>query len=187
MVMTFGIASRSRVGAIGASIRSFGAGVQGDHSSPASARPKSFAANGARSSMPSPTPMKWIGSPNFSAMRDQDAAARGAVELGHDQAGDAGDLAEHLDLRQRVLADGGVEHEQHRVRRAGVELLHHAHHLFQLAHQLGAVLQPAGGVDDQHVGALGLAPRSAPRRRGSPNRRPARARSPWRRCARPRS
>ena len=39
---------------------------------------------------------------------------------------------------------------------AGVELLHHADHLFQLAHQLGAVLQPAGGVDDQHVGAVGL-------------------------------
>src|SRR5580704_16469175 len=41
---------------------------------------------------------------------DQNAAAGGAVELGHDEAGDADELAENLDLRQRVLADGGVEH-----------------------------------------------------------------------------
>src|SRR6516162_5682393 len=40
---------------------------------------------------------------------DQDAAARGAVELGHDQTGDADDLAENLNLRQRILPDGGVE------------------------------------------------------------------------------
>src|SRR6187455_3313822 len=45
--------------------------------------------------------------------RHQDAAARGAVELGHHQPGDARDLLEDLHLRQRVLPDGGVEHEQH--------------------------------------------------------------------------
>src|SRR5467141_165782 len=33
---------------------------------------------------------------------DQDAAARGAVELGHHQAGDAGDFAEDIDLVERV-------------------------------------------------------------------------------------
>ena len=104
--------------------------------------------------MPSPTPMKCTGRPNLAAMRDQDAAARGAVELGHDEPGDAGDLVEDLDLRQRVLSDGGVEHQQHRVRRAGVDLLHHAHDLLQLVHQLGLVLQPAGGVDQEHVDAL---------------------------------
>ena len=53
----------------------------------------------------------------FRRQRDQDAAARGAVELGHDEAGDAGDFLENLDLRQRVLPDGGVEHQQHRMRR----------------------------------------------------------------------
>ena len=84
---------------------------------PAIALAKSLAANGARSSMPSPTPMKCTGRPILRGDRHQDAAARGAVELGHDEAGDARDLAEHLDLRQRVLADRGVEHQQHRVRR----------------------------------------------------------------------
>src|ERR1700722_12192666 len=85
---------------------------------------------------------------------DQNAAARGAIELGHDEAGDADDLAENLDLRQRVLADGGVEHEQHGMRRRRLDLLHHPHHLFQLAHQFGTVLQTAGGVDQRHVDAL---------------------------------
>src|ERR1039458_7020557 len=37
--------------------------------------------------------------------RHQDAAARGAVELGHDQSRDARDLAEDVDLAERVLAD----------------------------------------------------------------------------------
>ena len=56
------------------------------------------AANGSRSSTLSPTPMKWTGSPNLRGDRHQDAAARRAVELGHHQAGDAGDVAEDLDL-----------------------------------------------------------------------------------------
>ena len=38
------------------------------------------------------------------------------------------------------------------MRRLGVDLLDRANDLLQLAHQLGAVLQPAGGVDQQHVG-----------------------------------
>ena len=104
--------------------------------------------------MPSPTPMKCTGRPILLGDRDQDAAARGAVELGHDQPGDARDLAEYLDLRQRVLPDGGIEHQQHRVRRRGVDLLHHAHDLFELVHQHRLVLQAAGGVDQQHVDLL---------------------------------
>ena len=43
---------------------------------------------------------------------DQDAAARGAVELGHDEAGHAGHLAEHFDLGKGVLASGSVEDEE---------------------------------------------------------------------------
>src|SRR3546814_14021679 len=35
---------------------------------------------------------------------DQHAAARGAVELGHHQPGDPRDPAEHVALRQRILA-----------------------------------------------------------------------------------
>ena len=86
----------------------------------------------------------------------QDAAARGAVELGHHQAGDAGGLAEDLDLVERVLPDGGVEHQEHRMRRGRLDLAHDAHDLFQFAHQLGAVLQTAGGVDQHHVDVLRL-------------------------------
>ena len=69
--------------------------------------------------------------------RHQNAAARAAVELGHHQAGDARGLAENLDLADRVLPDGGVEHQEHRVRRRRLDLAHHAHHLFQFAHQFG--------------------------------------------------
>src|SRR3712207_7599715 len=42
---------------------------------------------------------------------DQHSAAGGPVELGHHEAGHSGDLAEDLDLAERVLAGGGVEHE----------------------------------------------------------------------------
>ncbi len=86
--------------------------------------------------------------------RHQNAAARGAVELGHHQAGDARGLAENLDLAERVLPDGGIEHQQHRMRRRRLDLAHHAHHFFQFAHQFGAVLQAAGGIDQHDVGAL---------------------------------
>ena len=61
----------------------------------------------------------------------------------------------------------------------GVDLLHHAHDLFQLVHQLGAVLQPAGGVDRAaRRSPSRLRRRSARRRRGRRRPRPARARSP---------
>ena len=91
--------------------------------------------------------------------RDQDAAARRAVELGHDKAGHAGHVAENLDLRERVLPDCRVEHQQHGMRGGRVDLLHHAHDLFQLIHQHRLVLQAAGGIDEQHIDA----PRRAPR------------------------
>ena len=105
----------------------------------------------------------------------ENAAARGAVELGHGEAGDARDFVEYLDLRERVLPDGRVEHEQHRVRRGRVELLHHAHDLFELLHQHRLVLQAAGGVDDQHVGVFAL--RGRERVEGEARRRRRRARA----------
>ena len=48
----------------------------------------------------------------FLRRRDQDPAARGSVELGHDEAGHARALAEHLDLSKGILSGGRVEHEQ---------------------------------------------------------------------------
>ena len=89
----------------------------------------------------------------FLGERDQHTALGGAVELGHHDAGDADDLAENLGLGVRVLPDGRVEHQQHRMRRRGVEFLHRAHQLLQLGHQVGLVLQTPGGVDEQHIGA----------------------------------
>ena len=64
-----------------------------------------------------------------------------------------GALAEHLDLRKRVLAGGRVEDEQDVVRRFGVEAAEHAADLGQLVHQMRLVLEPPGGVDDQRVDA----------------------------------
>ena len=56
-----------------------------------------------------------------------------------------------LELRQRVLAGAGVEHQQHFVRGIGAGFADHAPDFFQLVHQsfLG-VLSP-GGVHDEHV------------------------------------
>jgi hypothetical protein len=85
--------------------------------------------------------------------RDQHAAFRRAVQLGHHQPGDAGVAAEHLDLVERILAGGGIEHQHHVVRRGGVEPPQHAADLGELVHQPGLVLQAPGSIDDQHVGA----------------------------------
>ena len=95
--------------------------------------------------------MAWIGSPNLLGGGDQDPAARGAVELGHDEAGHARAVAKHLDLRKGVLAGRRVEDEEDVVGRLGVQAAEHPADLRQLLHQMGLVLEPAGGVDDQHV------------------------------------
>ena len=50
--------------------------------------------------------------------RDGDAALRGAIELRQHDAVHAGDAHELARLRQAVLPDGRVEHQQHFVRRA---------------------------------------------------------------------
>src|ERR1700754_4301442 len=83
--------------------------------------------------------------------RHQDAAARGAVEFCHYETGYTCRTMKRLDLRQRILSHRGVQYQQHRMRRRCVDLLDDANHLFELVHQLGLVLQPAGSVDQQHV------------------------------------
>jgi hypothetical protein len=75
------------------------------------------------------------GQREFLRQGHENSAARGAIEFGHGEPGDACDFKEDFDLRERVLPDGGVEHKQDRVRRARVELLHHAHDFLQLLHQ----------------------------------------------------
>ena len=85
-----------------------------------------------------------------------DAAFRGAVELGEHDAGDTGVAPEFARLVQAVLTGGRVEHEQHVVRGAGDEFGGGAFHFLQLGHQVGFCVQAAGGVDDDHICAAGL-------------------------------
>src|SRR4029453_8946210 len=87
---------------------------------------------------------------------DQDAAPRRAVELGDDEAGDARDLLEDLDLRERVLTRCGVEHEDDAVRRSLVDLLQDANDLGEFGHEVRLVLQAPRRVDQEHVNAFGL-------------------------------
>src|SRR3954471_19100037 len=108
--MTFGTASRSNVGTIGASIRSLVRGSKGSLES--GERLRKVLCGKRRQIVDALADTDEMDrQPELLGDGDEEAAARGAVELGHDEAGDAGDLAEHLDLRQRVLTDGGVEHE----------------------------------------------------------------------------
>jgi F420-0:gamma-glutamyl ligase len=53
-----------------------------------------------------------------------------------------------------ILARRRVEHEQHRMGRLRVYLFEDADDLLQLAHQIGLVVQPSGGIDEQNVAAL---------------------------------
>ena len=81
-----------------------------------SARAKSCASNGRRSSSCSPTPISFTEA-ELVRDRDRDAAFRGAVELRQHDAGDAGGLAEELRLLHAVLAGRRVDDEQRLVRR----------------------------------------------------------------------
>ena len=82
---------------------------------------------------------------------NQHPAARRPVELGHDEAGDPCHLLKHLNLVQRILPGRRIEHQHHIMRGAEHQLLHHPLDLGQFIHQPGLVLQPTGGVDDEHV------------------------------------
>ena len=74
------------------------------------------------------------------------------------------------------------------MRGGGVELFQHADDLGELGHQIGLVVQPAGGVDQQQSRHLSVLARlAARRRRGRRHPRPLRRERPARRCARPRS
>ena len=81
------------------------------------ARAKSRAENGSRSSTVSPTPMKCTGSLNLSAMATRIPPRAVPSSLVMTRPVTPADAAKHLDLIERVLADGGVEHQQRRVRR----------------------------------------------------------------------
>ena len=118
-----------------------------------SARAKSSASNGRRSSSCSPIPISLTGMPELVGDRQRDAALGGPVELGQDDAVDVDRLPEQLRLAQAVLARRGVDGHQRLVRRVGHLLGDHAPDLGQLLHQVVLRVQAPGGVDDHHVGA----------------------------------
>ena len=85
------------------------------------------------------------------------AAARVAVELGQDDAGQAEPLVKFAGGADRVLPDHGVRHEQDfRRRKLALQRA-------QLFHQRVVNVQAAGGVHEDHVvrGKLGFANRAA--------------------------
>src|SRR6185312_11733623 len=94
---------------------------------------------------------KMHGNSELARDGDQNAAACRAVELGHGEPGHTDGFAENFDLGERVLSDGGVEYEQNGMRRRWVGLLDHTYDFLQFVHQFAAVLQAAGGIDEQYV------------------------------------
>ena len=85
------------------------------------------------------------------------AAAGVAVELGQDGAGDVERLVEMRGHVHRLLAGGGVEHEQDFLR------LDQVAQPDQFLHQRFVDLQPAGGVEDERVPFVGARRSRAPR------------------------
>ena len=84
---------------------------------PSSARAKSSASNGRRSSSDSPTPISLTGMPSSRAIASAMPPLRGAVELRQHDAVDLGRLREQLRLAQAVLAGRRVDRQQRLVRR----------------------------------------------------------------------
>ena len=117
------------------------------------------------SSIFSPTPGVDDGELELGGDGEDNAAFGGSVELGEDDAGDAGSLGEEARLLQAILAGGCVHDEKGLVGGAGHELLGGAAHLVELLHQIGLGVEATGGVDDQDLGAAGFGGGSR-RRRG---------------------
>ena len=84
------------------------------------------------------------------AETERRAAARVAIELGQDRAGDAQCLVKMRGDADRLLPGGGVEHEQDFAR------LNPVAKLDEFLHQRLVDLQPAGGVENDHVNAVRL-------------------------------
>ena len=116
-----------------------------------SAETNSAALKTPKSSVSSPMPTKRIGIASFCAIASTTPPFGGAVELGDHEPVTPKPLWNCSAWATRVLSDGAVEHQQHFVRRGGIEAREHALDLLQLIHQMRLGVQPAGGVGDQHV------------------------------------
>ena len=98
--------------------------------------------------------MYFTGKPTCWRIATTTPALGGAVELRQHDAGAVDRLGKVCRLADAVLAGGGVEHQQHLVRRLGDELADRGLNLRQLGHQVLLRLQPAGRVDDADVDLL---------------------------------
>ena len=90
-------------------------------------------------------PMNLIGLPVTARIDKRGAAARIAIDAGQHDAGDADALGEALGDIDRVLAGHGVGDEQ------ALGRLHRVAHRRDLEHQRLVDMEPAGGVEDDHV------------------------------------
>ena len=90
---------------------------------------------------------------------EQDAGFGGAVELGHGEAGEPDGAVEFRHLREGVLPDAGVEHEQHFMWRTVAQARRNALDLGEFLHQGGLGLQAPGRVRQHYVDPSGLGPR----------------------------
>ncbi len=90
--------------------------------------------------------------------RDKDSAARAAVQFCHDETRNICNFLKNFDLRQRILAGGGVEYEHNVMRCRRIKPTQNPPDFGELVHQLTLVLQTTGGIDDQHVDALCCCP-----------------------------
>src|SRR5712664_2377440 len=82
---------------------------------------------------------------------DDDAAFRGAVKLGEDDAGNIDGGSEFASLRKTVLTGGGVENQQDIMGRAGNYFGGGALHFFKLGHQVGFRVQASSGIYNDDV------------------------------------
>ena len=132
--------------------------IEANHRAPAPSGPdfssadtNSAALNTPKSSVSSPTPTKRMGIFSFCAMASTTPPLAVPSSLVTTRPVTPSPLLNSLGLRDRVLADGAVEHQQHLVRRAGIEPRQHALDLLELVHQMSLGVQPPRGVGDQDV------------------------------------
>src|SRR5690606_12707138 len=86
---------------------------------------------------------------------DNHASFGGAIEFGKGQCVDVGGLGKLLALLNGILAGRSVEYEQDLMGCTRYDFPHHLLDLRQLVHKGDLVVQPACGVDDGYIVAIG--------------------------------
>ena len=116
---------------------------------PAIASAKSRAAKGSRSSTPSPTPMKWTGSANLSAIATRMPPRAVPSSLVMTRPVTPAILPKISTWLSAFCPTVASSTSSTACGALGVDLAHHADDLVEFAHQFGPVLQAPGGVDEQ--------------------------------------